>query len=231
MYPGRYSHFSNLASETINLRLKFDSRKKSVFWLLQNKDIFPYSLSLTLELKSVHFTQQTVRWLKVFFPSSLQNNSTTVQRQFNSLHLARKYARMIICSSKLTVFLELRVRKTVIKNGVRKTVIKNGVWKTVIKNDVRKTVNISEHIMSADKSLCTLVSRQMRPLFIYQACFQQLPISCLCRVARSKSFDQQWTEAAPLRFVKKNHRQQSVIKNGVKYFLSNLKSEETKKSY
>ena len=213
MYPGRYSHFSNLASETINLRLEFDSRKKSVFWLLQNKDIFPYSLSLTLELKSVHFTQQTVRWLKVFFPSSLQNNSTTVQRQFNSLHLARKYARIIICSSKLTVFLELRVQKTVIKNGVR------------------KTVNISEHIMSADKSLCTLVSRQMRPLFIYQACFQQLPILCLCRVARSKSFDQQWTEAAPLRFVKKNHRQQSVIKNGVKYFLSNLKSEETKKSY
>ena len=165
-----------------------------------------------------------------FSPSSLQNISTTVQRQFNSLHLARKYARIIICSSKLTVFLELRVRKTVIKNGVRKTVIKNGVWKTVIKNDVRKTVNISEHIMSADKYLCTLVSRQIRPLFIYQACFQQLPI-CLCRVARSKSFDQQWTGAAPLRFIKKNHRQQSVIKNGVQYFLTNLKSEETKRSY
>ena len=158
----------------------------------------------------------------VFFsPSSLQNISTTVQRQFNSLHLARKYARIIICSSKLTVFLELRVRKTVIKNGV---------WKTVIKNDVRKTANISEHIMSADKYLCTLVSCQIRPLFIYQACFQQLPI-CLCRVARSKSFDQQWTGAAPLRFIKKNHRQQSVIKNSVQYFLTNLKSEETKKSY
>ena len=143
---------------------KIISTTPSVFWLLQKMDICVFIKSYFRTLKNSGNSKVFV----IFFPARCK----IVQRQFNSLHLARKFAPIIICSSRLTVFLELRVRKT---------------------------VNFSEHRESADKHLCTLVSRQMRPSFIYQACLQQLPI-CLCRVASSESFDQQWS--CPISFQK-----------------------------
>ena len=100
----------------------------SVFWLLQKMDVFIKSYFRTLK------NSGNSNVFVIFSPARCK----IVQRQFNSLHLARKYAPIIICSSRLTVFLELRVRKT---------------------------VNFSEHRESADKHLCTLVSRQMRPFF------------------------------------------------------------------
>ena len=69
---------------------KIISTTLSVFWLLQKMDICLFIKSYFRTLKNSGNSKVFV----TFFPARCK----IVQRQFNSLHLARKYAPIIICS-------------------------------------------------------------------------------------------------------------------------------------
>ena len=119
----------------------------------------------------------------------------------NSLHLGRKYALVfvldIICSSKLTVFLELRSRKTVhfseqiLSVDKYHSIFSHMLWylsldiigssklTVFLELRSRKTVHFSEQIMSVDK-YPSIFSHQMKTI-VYISCLFLPAHSCYDR--------------------------------------------------